>query len=144
MADQNSKFNPGIKLPKIGEIIPQVMKFHFIKSNFFRVVHADGVWGGVAGRGDIHISFFSERPPLPKVSSVEISPDGTFKESNIETKSGVIREVEVDVVMNLDTARVFHTWLSQKIADSEKLEQAITEGTVKIASSAEIKKEKLS
>src|SRR3989442_6878794 len=46
---------------------PQDVTFHYIKSSQFRVVHADGIIGGVTPRGLIHIAVFSERPAIPQV-----------------------------------------------------------------------------
>ena len=38
----------------------RTVTFDYIKSNLFRVIHADGVWGGIAPTGKIHLSFFND------------------------------------------------------------------------------------
>src|SRR3990172_8149969 len=46
----------------------------YIKSNLFRVIHADGVIGGITPRGLIHMSIWSERPTIPQHIVHEMSP----------------------------------------------------------------------
>jgi hypothetical protein len=96
------------------------VSFKYIKSNFFRVIHADGAWGGVAPRGDIHIAFYNERWAIPDGSRIFVAEDSGGKEKLVkpeefETNDYVIRELEADVVVDLDTAKRLRTWLDQMI-----------------------------
>ena len=43
----------------------KILKADYIKSNLFRVVVADGAFGGLTPRGNIHIDFWSERRAIP-------------------------------------------------------------------------------
>ena len=91
--------------------------FHYIKANHFRVVHADGVHGGVTPRGYIQMNFYSERSAIPKVSVYAIA-DGKLAEEIREERiqrDGPVREVEVGVVMDLPLAKSFLRWLKEKI-----------------------------
>ena len=95
--------------------------FHYIKANSFHVVFADGVWGGITPRGYIGMSFFSERYPIPKKLVHETKADGTLgPETNRETKIGIIREVGVEVQMDLAMAKSFRSWLDEKITVLEQ------------------------
>src|SRR5690349_24913939 len=100
--------------------------FSYFKSNFFRVVHADGAWGGLSPRGDIHISFYNERAAIPDTSRIAISPTTgqVLKPEEFEASSRFVREVEVDVVVDLATAVQLRGWLDDKI---KKLEGIIAE-----------------
>lgn len=105
---------------------PNRVTYHYIKSNHFRVAHADGVWGGVTPHGTIHANFYSERGPIPSRIVHEIR-DGSIGPEVIEereVKSGPVREVEVGVVMDLATAKAFRDWLDEKI---QGLQQALEE-----------------
>ena len=43
------------------------LEFDFEKSNFFRVIHVDGVFGGISpGSNLLHMAIYNERQPLPK------------------------------------------------------------------------------
>ena len=46
---------------------PKTIRYHYIKSNSFRIVHADGVYGGSTPKGYLHLDFFSERFPIPQL-----------------------------------------------------------------------------
>jgi|SRR5947209_9524 len=93
---------------------------HFQKSNFFRVIHSDGAYGGITARGNIHCTFFSERGAIPKRAQINVNPDGTAAETVVETIGGVVRELEVDVVMELNTAVALIGWLEPKVEELRK------------------------
>ena len=100
------------------------INFHYIKANQFRVIHADGVHGGLHPRGNIQMSFFSERVPIPKKVSHEIADDGRLGKEIVaerESRDGIVREVEVGVVMGVEEARALVKWLQLKIRAHEKL-----------------------
>lgn len=103
--------------------LPDHLVSHFQKSNFFRVVLAEGCFGGLSPRGKIHCSFYNERTPIPQMTSLPLKdglPSGAEEITAI--KSGVIREVEVDIVMDLQAAAAYSAWLVDKV---EQLRQAL-------------------
>lgn len=100
--------------PRAGSLIP----FHYIKSNHFRVLLADGVHGGISPRGWIQMNFFSERQPLPRVVYHALREGGGLGEEVRElreAREGVIREIEAEVVISVDTARSMIKWLQDKV-----------------------------
>jgi hypothetical protein len=98
------------------------IKFNYIKSAQFRVVHADGAYGGVTPRGYIHASLYSERRPLPQVTEVSILPgDQLGEEKPVFQKDDIVRELEVGLVMDLAAAKAFHDWLGKKIQTVEEI-----------------------
>lgn len=100
--------------------------FSYFKSNFFRVVHADGAWGGLSPRGDIHISFYNERAAIPDSSKVVVSgkTGQALKPEEFVASSRYVREMEIDVIVDLATAIQLRKWLDDKI---KVLEALITE-----------------
>jgi hypothetical protein len=107
--------------PSNGQKQPSVVKFDYIKSNFFRVIHADGAWGGITPTGHIQVAFWNERPPIPKQLEFEVTPEGGIgDETKRVGRDAVVREVEVNVVMNLLTAKTFVNWLQDKIKKVEE------------------------
>ena len=109
------------------EDTPTSIDFHYIKSHSFRVVHGDGVWGGATPRGYIAMSFFSERSPIPQTLTHDITPQGNLgEETNRQVKSGVVREVEVEVIVDLATAKGMLGWLETHISAIEDHNKAIT------------------
>jgi len=100
----------------------QELIFNYCKSQFFRVIHADGAWGGVSPRGDIHISLYNERIAIPDKSRLLISESGTaLRPEEFESTSAIVREVEVDVIVDLATAIQLREWLNNKIKALEAL-----------------------
>ena len=51
---------------------PREMKFVFEYDKDYRIVAANGVWGGVTPRGEINIDFFVERQRIPEWIKNEI------------------------------------------------------------------------
>ena len=103
----------------------QKIPFHYIKSNFFRVIHADGAVGGVTPSGDIFFSLWSQRNPIPKLVVHELGEEGTLGEellSERETRQGLVREVEIGVGMSPETARGLVEWLTKKLELIQKVE----------------------
>ena len=84
------------------ELLSNGLNTHYMKSNLFRVVHADGAMGALTPRGLVHMTLYSERAAIPKRGFRAISEDGQHLEPEVftETIGGVIRELEVDVLMD--------------------------------------------
>ncbi len=103
------------------EAFPKTLDFQYIKSNNFRVVHGDGVFGGVTPSSYITMGFYSERGSIPQKVTHEINSEGGLgRELERTGKSGVAREIEVEVVVDLPTARGLVDWLGEHVS---KLEQ---------------------
>lgn len=96
---------------------------NYVKSNYFRVIHADGAWGGLSPSGDIHIAFYNERAAIPDRSKITVSEQAsrTVKPEEFEATSQHVREVEVDVIVDLNTAISLRSWLDGKIKSLQKL-----------------------
>jgi len=97
---------------------PNEVEFDFIKSNFFRVVHADGAFGGISPNGLIHMALYSERAALPTKIVQEIDESGQLRPEDTSrriTRKAIVREIEVDIAMDINTATALRKWLDEKI-----------------------------
>ncbi len=106
-----------------GAVLPTTrIKVDYLKNGHFRVVHADGIYGGSTPQGYVQMVFFNERHPIPVQMEYEVTPQGQLgpeiPESRI-TRGALVREVDVAVTMKLDTAKAVHKWLGACI---EKME----------------------
>ena len=98
--------------------VPAAVDFHFIKAAHFRVVHVDGVWGGVTPSQNIAVGFFSERLPIPTIVQHQLTDGGKLGEEIArESKTGIVREMEVELVMNKATAARFLEWFKTKVEE---------------------------
>jgi hypothetical protein len=74
-----------------------------------------GCIGGISPRALVNISFYSERAAIPLRTSIPIIDGKPGAEIVLESKPGLVRELEVDVTMDLNTALSFHIWLREKL-----------------------------
>jgi hypothetical protein len=96
------------------------LKFRYIKSQYFRSIKADGAWGGLSPRGDINMALFSERLQIPDEQEYQVSDAGALQlQKELTRDEGIIREVEVAVMMRPETAVVVRNWLTQMISQFE-------------------------
>jgi hypothetical protein len=95
------------------------VRFHYLKSYGFRTVHADGAMGGPTPRGKgLHIAFYAERAPIPTMTVHKVTDSQQLGEEILDERSsrdGIVRELEVDVVMDIGAARDLHGWLGQQL-----------------------------
>lgn len=113
------KKGPNIDTPKLVKPVATTVEFHFIKSKDFRVIHVDGATGTVTPNRYIQMALFNERVPIPQKSVLNLSSAIESKdkatEKISESKKGVIREVEIEAIMDLSTAEALHEWLGSQI-----------------------------
>ncbi len=98
---------------------PSTIRFHYVKGTQFRSVHVDGVIGSLTPAGGIHFATFSERHAIPQEEELVLQPDGSLGDlvaGSRRSREGIVREMDVDLVMSLEVARSLRTWLNDKIA----------------------------
>jgi len=102
----------------MNEPIPGRLRIEYKKSNSFRVIHADGAYGGTSPRLQLFVAFYSERFPIPQVLTYETSATGAPEREIVaerESKEGLFREVEVGITMDINAAKSFATWLTKQV-----------------------------
>lgn len=108
------------------EKIPTEVKFDYIKSNQFRVIHVDGAHGGVSPKGLIQMAFFSERAPIPTSETYSLEQGKLGQRKEVEQRDAIVREVEVETLIDLQVAKVIVQWLGERINQAEKLMKGTT------------------
>jgi len=104
------------------------INFDYIKSNQFRVVRVDGAHGGIAPNGHtIQMALFSERAPIPKRETYKLEQGKLGERTAVEQRDAVIREVEIEALMDLDTAKRIVNWLQDKIDVAEQLQKELAD-----------------
>lgn len=78
----------------------------FQRDGAYRIITANGVWGGLTERGDILVDFFIERPGYPVR---EETP-----RTDVEPKTRRLREVQVGILLEADAANTIGHWLIDK------------------------------
>ena len=104
--------------------------FEYIKSAYFRVIHSNGAFGGITPEGNVHFALFSDRPAIPRMQVHKQSPDGSIGEllpDRTIVRPGIIREMDVDVVMSPATAKSIAEWMLKQVEQIEKMAAAMSE-----------------
>lgn len=115
---------------------PTEITFRFIKSPLYRVIHVDGAWGGLTGRGNIHLAVYSEQSdPPPSLSYRVDEKTGALIDLPKQEPDPLVRQIESHMIMNRNTAVSIRDWLTNRI---ELLDKAIAE---RIAADQNIPKE---
>jgi len=105
---------------------PPSVRFHYIKSNLFRVVHADGAYGGLSPTGDIFFSLFSQRPPIPTSTVQPVKEDGELGDELVQqrtTRDGIVREMEVGIALRPEVAEGIIKFLQEKVEQYKNLKK---------------------
>lgn len=87
---------------------PTQIGIHYQRSRHYRTIHADGAQFGVTPRGQIQFTLFNDQKPMPEFVMHEITPEGTLgKPIEQSVREGAVREVEVNVIMDIEAATSF-------------------------------------
>jgi len=106
--------------------VPETINFDFVKTNDFRVSHADGAFLGLTQAG-VMICFYSERQAIPKRIVHRVTPDGNVGEEIQEqriVRDAIVRDVENAVIMNIEAAARFKDILDNMIRKHAEITKA--------------------
>lgn len=114
---------------------------HYLKSQSFETVKADGVYGGATPNLELFLAFFSERPAIPETVVYTIQDDGNLGKqigTETKTKSGLIREVHTGIIVNRATALKIRDWIDDMVKRLDKASQPTDESQELISPDEEI------
>jgi len=97
--------SPSSQEPKSGV---ENVDIFFEKSKHFRVIHADGVWLNFGVNSTIRLIFYNESYAIPnqivgKIENSILVGDDVPKRKYDNGAMNPVRELEVDVVLHIDT-----------------------------------------
>jgi len=105
---------------------PSEVSFDYIKSNCFRVIRVDGIHGGMGTNiNTIQVALFSERRSIPKTETYPIINGELGKPTKKIARQAIIREVEVEAIVDLDTAKSIRSWLDNQIKSIEDIKSQV-------------------
>lgn len=103
---------------------PKTITIHNKILDSYKIIHVDGAFGGITPQGLINLSFYSERVPIPQASDFEILDDGkigNFIQNSPGSKTGILREYQVGIYMNIQIAKALVDLLNLKLKEYEEL-----------------------
>jgi hypothetical protein len=102
--------------------------FEFATSPAYRVVHVDGVWGGITPHGLIQMALFSDRKPFPSRVDYQRGDGGVLEEVRREqTDAAFEREIEVSGMLSVGVAKSLAAWLEERVAEIEAIHATAVE-----------------
>lgn len=87
-------------------------------------MHVSGGIGGATPQGEVYLSLFTERHPVPLRTTTAIVDGRLSTESKVtfaETPAPLVRDVRFACVMSPDVARSLATWLTKNADEVERL-----------------------
>ena len=112
--------------------VDATIEFHYLKGNQFRAIHVDGAIGGVTPNGNIHMALFSERSAIPRKVEMNVNKNGTLGDERSRSGlSGVVRDMEVDVILSEPIARNIREWLDSNISKLDERNRLLAEARQK-------------
>lgn len=97
---------------------PDRIKIYWEYDKNYRVVAANGMWGGLTTRGDLHIDFFVESNRLPtsdEMSLVKQGESGAYREQSTAPEQGaIVRRIQVGMLIPKQHVASFMRWFKDK------------------------------
>ncbi len=100
----------------------------FIKSNYFRVLQANGLNINVTPQLEIQIVVWNDRYSIPKRLVYEMLPDGTLGdlvEDKCDDKESIVREIETIFTIDVETALDLSKALTEAIETISQIEKEV-------------------
>jgi hypothetical protein len=101
------------------------IKINYLKTGDFREIACDGVLGGPTPQGKVWLAFYTERFPMPQVVEhllVEGLREGELSVGGepvvIQSREGIIRNVEFGVYMSVTAAEQLRDWLIDQLKNN--------------------------
>ena len=99
------------KSPSVTDI-----EIFYEKNPLYRTVYSDGLIGGRTPTNSIYMAFYATRNPLPKSMRHEINVDSSLNPIGVpseDSKSGIMREIEIGVYMSEANAKDVYEFLKK-------------------------------
>jgi len=101
---------------------------HYIKPENYKILNANGAWGGVTPRGDYLIHFYYEYVNPPEVETLEISTEGVRRISRTPETPNNRRDLIVGISLPLDHAEGIANWILNNV---KQFREAMKKGKTK-------------
>lgn len=99
---------------------------HYQRSRHYRTINADGAQFGITPRGNLQFTLFTDQAPLPEYVLHDVTPEGKLGDPVEEVKKeGIVREVAVNVIMDINTATAFMEVFQQILEKAQRIRRKV-------------------
>lgn len=100
---------------------PESIVFKYTKANDYRIVTANGAYGGPEPTGGIKVDFFIESLEYPNLQRFELEGTKLGKEvRRIPGENNWVRELQIGLLLSRDVAETIGNWLLEKVKQSDE------------------------
>lgn len=97
-----------------------LINIDYIKGTLFRTISPSGLMGSITPQGKIQVAFFSERQAIPQRVVHRLDDNGELGDVvDVISRDSVVRELDIAVTFDIDTARQLIGFLRNVIGESE-------------------------
>ena len=105
------------------------VEIRFERASDYKIVHADGAWGGITPSGSVAIGFYAEYKGEP-TSIIYEAKGGSPTEVRRSGPEPLRRELQVNVMMTESVAVALYEWLGTRLAELETLKSQFNVGAI--------------
>lgn len=107
----------------IKRVFPKEIEYKFKKLSDYKIIHTDGIWGGITKDGLIRMDLFAESTIIESIKH-EIQNGELTREISRTPKVGnekvtVQRDLQIGTIMTPKTARAISEWLEKQCDEIE-------------------------
>jgi hypothetical protein len=102
---------------------PAKIQIFYVKNPLYRTIYADGLIGGPTPVNMINLTFYATRTTIPKSTLHEVEDNGHVNPIGIasqDSKIGILREMEMGVYINRETAKDIYEYLKKILEPDAK------------------------
>jgi hypothetical protein len=93
----------------------------FTKARDYKIITANGVWGGVGPLGDVIFDFYVEKLEVPDTQRIKVEPNLPAEELERQGEMHV-RESQAGIILRPDIAHTIGKWLVEKAKEAGFIE----------------------
>ena len=96
-------------------------RFKYNIPSDYKLVYANGVYGGITTRGELLCNFFFESLSIPEEEEAEVMDDGKVKMKEKEPEEVILinRDLKVGILLSPEQALTIANWMLEKIKSFE-------------------------
>ena len=101
---------------------PQKVRFNYKKADDYRIIFANGAYGGFTPRKELMFHFFHEYKETPETEVMAIGEDGSPVpiRKDIPEEIEMTRELKVGIVLTIEEAFSIGRWMLDKVEEFKK------------------------
>ncbi len=104
--------------------IPKEVEIFFEEDPNYKLIAANGMWGGVTTKADFRLDFFVESVGVPESIKHRVTPEGIIgDEISRNPPPKIVRQLQVGILLSVDNAEAMANFIKDRVTEFRKLQQ---------------------